>query len=61
MKPVLGIIAAAVYGVWAYSVPVAALRAKYGESGLMWGFLVFGVMIPYIVYFVYGMVRSKSK
>jgi len=61
MKPVLGIIAAAVYGFWAYSVPVAALRTQYGESGLMWGMLVFGLMIPYIIYFVYGMVLPKSK
>jgi hypothetical protein len=61
MKPVVGIIAVFVYGIWAYSVPVAALRTKYGESGLMWGILVFGLMIPYIIYFVYGVVRPKSK
>ena len=41
-----------VYGVWVYVSPINYLQRRYGESGLTWGVLVFGVMVPYLIYFV---------
>lgn len=41
-----------VYGVWAYTSPIETLTQRYGESGLTWGILVFGLLIPYSAYLV---------
>jgi hypothetical protein len=54
------IVGVTAYAVWAYLWPVDALHRRYGESGLTWGFLVFGIMIPYLVYFVAGFFRKDK-
>jgi len=60
LKLILLVAGVTVYAVWAYAWPVDALRRRYGESGLTWGLLVFGVMIPYLVYFVAGFFRKDT-
>lgn len=61
LKLILLTAAVTAYAAWAYLEPVTALQQRYGASGLTWGFLVFAVMIPYLVYFVSGFFRKGGK
>ena len=50
-----------VYGVWAYTGPVETLAMRYGDSGLTWGILVFGLLIPYSAYIILNIFQSRKK
>jgi hypothetical protein len=50
-----------VYGVWAYTGPLETLAKRYGDSGLTWGVLVFGLLIPYSVYIILNIFQSRKK
>jgi len=50
-----------VYGVWAYTGPLETLAMRYGDSGLTWGVLVFGLLIPYSVYIITNIFQSRKK
>ena len=50
-----------VYGAWAYTGPVEILAKRYGDSGLTWGTLVFGVLIPYTAYIILNIFQSLKK
>jgi ABC-type uncharacterized transport system permease subunit len=50
-----------VYGVWAYTGPLETLAIRYGDSGLTWGILVFGLLIPYSTYFILNIFQSWKK
>ena len=50
-----------VYGVWAYTGPVETLAMRYGDSGLTWGILVFGLLIPYSAYIILNIFQSWKK
>jgi len=50
-----------VYGIWAYTGPVETLAKRYGDSGLTWGVLVFGLLIPYTVYIIWSLFQSGKK
>jgi hypothetical protein len=50
-----------VYGVWAYTGPLETLAKRYGDSGLTWGILVFGLLIPYSVYIILNIFQSRKK
>ncbi|MEE8269498.1 MAG: hypothetical protein V3R23_05740 [Nitrospinaceae bacterium] len=50
-----------VYGIWAYTGPLETLAIRYGDSGLTWGILVFGMLIPYSVYFIVNIFKSWKK
>ncbi len=50
-----------VYGVWAYNGPLETLAIRYGDSGLIWGFLVFGLLIPYSAYIILNIIQSRKK
>ncbi len=50
-----------VYGVWAYTGPLETLATRYGDSGLTWGILVFGLLIPYSTYIILNIIQSWKK
>ncbi|NIQ02284.1 MAG: hypothetical protein GWM98_19370 [Nitrospinaceae bacterium] len=50
-----------IYGYWAWTGPVTGLKIRYGDSGLMWGTLVFGLMFPYTAYFIVNLFREQKK
>lgn len=50
-----------VYGVWVYTGPLETLETRYGSSGMMWGMMVFGLMIPYGVYIILNIFQSRGK
>jgi hypothetical protein len=50
-----------VYAVWVYTGPLETLAIRYGDSGMTWGVLVFGLMIPYSVYFIFNIFQSRKK
>jgi len=50
-----------VYGVWVYTGPLETLAMRYGDSGLTWGALVFGLLIPYSAYLVLNIFQSRKK
>jgi ABC-type uncharacterized transport system permease subunit len=50
-----------IYGVWAYTGPVETLAKRYGDSGLTWGILVFGLLIPYCAYLVLNIFQFWKK
>ena len=50
-----------VYGVWAYTGPLETLEKRYGDSGLTWGVLVFGLLIPYSAYLVLNIFQFWKK
>lgn len=50
-----------VYAVWVYTGPLETLAIRYGDSGRTWGVLVFGLMIPYSVYFIFNIFQSRKK
>jgi len=50
-----------VYGIWAYTGPLEILAIRYGDSGLTWGILVFGMLIPYSAYFIVNIFQSWKK
>jgi hypothetical protein len=50
-----------VYGVWAYTGPLETLAKRYGDSGLTWGILVFGLLIPYTAYIILNLFQSRKK
>jgi len=50
-----------VYGIWAYTGPLETLAIRYGDSGLTWGILVFGMLIPYSAYFFANIFQSWKK
>jgi hypothetical protein len=50
-----------VYGVWAYTGPLEILAMRYGDSGLTWGILVFGLLIPYSAYIILNIFQSWNK
>jgi ABC-type uncharacterized transport system permease subunit len=50
-----------VYGVWAYTSPIETLTKRYGDSGLTWGILVFGLLIPYSAYLVLNIFQFWKK
>ena len=50
-----------VYGIWIYTGPLQTLHVRYGDSGLTWGTLVFGLMIPYGVYFIFNLIQLRRK
>jgi len=50
-----------IYAIWVYTGPMADLEVQYGDSGLTWAILVFGLMIPYGVYFIFKLVWPQKK
>jgi ABC-type uncharacterized transport system permease subunit len=50
-----------VYGVWAYTGPLETLAKRYGDSGLTWGILVFGLLIPYSAYIILNIFHFWGK
>lgn len=50
-----------VYGVWAYTGPLETLAMRYGDSGLTWGVLVFGLLIPYSAYLILNIFQFWKK
>jgi len=50
-----------IYGVWAYTGPLETLAKRYGDSGLTWGILVFGLLIPYSAYLVLNIFQFWKK
>lgn len=50
-----------IYGAWVATGPLETLEMQYGDSGLTWGILVFGLMIPYGVYFIFNLGKSGQK
>lgn len=54
------IAATAAYAAWAWVVPIDTLERRYGESGLTWGLLVFGVLIPYLVHFIISLFKPDQ-
>lgn len=50
-----------IYGVWAYTGPLETLAKRYGDSGLTWGILVFGLLIPYSAYLVLNIFQFWRK
>ncbi|MGP0566836.1 MULTISPECIES: hypothetical protein [unclassified Nitrospina] len=60
IKIILLVVGGVVYAVWAWRGPIQSLELKYGESGLTWGLLVFGVLIPYLVYFITGLFKPDT-
>jgi len=50
-----------IYGVWAYTGPLETLAQRYGDSGLTWGVLVFGLLIPYSAYIFLNLFQSWKK
>ena len=53
--------AIAVYGVWVYTGPLETLSKRYGDSGLTWATLVFGLLIPYTVYIILNLLQSRKQ
>ncbi len=49
------------YAVWVYTGPLETLAIRYGDSGMTWGFLVFGLRVPYSVYFIVNIFQSRKK
>ncbi|MDH3256406.1 MAG: hypothetical protein OEM27_02215 [Nitrospinota bacterium] len=50
-----------VYGIWSYTGPLETLATRYGDSGLTWGILVFGLLIPYSAYIILNLFQSWKK
>jgi hypothetical protein len=50
-----------IYGIWVYTGPLETLAMRYGDSGLTWGVLVFGLLIPYTTYIVFNIFQSWKK
>lgn len=60
LKIILLVVVGGIYAVWAYRGPIYTLEQRYGESGLTWGLLVFGVLVPYLVHFITGLFKPDS-
>ena len=63
MKRLKILVCGAVIGVcvvWVYTGPLETLAIRYGDSGMTWEFLVFGLMVPYSVYFIVNIFQSPT-
>ncbi len=61
LKRVFIFLVGTVYGPWAFVVPIAHFHKVYGASGLVWGFLLFYALVPYLVFFVYRLIVPPKK
>jgi len=50
-----------IYASWAWTGPIENLAIRYGDSGLTWGILVFGLMIPYTAYIILNLFQFGKK